>query len=61
MIYKIGLSIMAIIAFFVGAIWTFNHINAWIGIILGILGTLFLIDKLVKIVKKQINQNENEN
>lgn len=52
---------MAIIAFFVGAIWTFNHINAWLGIILGILGTLFLIDKLVKKIQKQINQNENEN
>jgi hypothetical protein len=39
-------------------VWTFNHINAWIGILGGIILFVVLADKIYKTIKNNI---ENEN
>jgi hypothetical protein len=58
MIYKIGSSLLAIIGFVIASIWIYNHINPWVGILVGAFGTMFIIDKIIKTIK---NQNKNEN
>jgi len=60
MIYKIGSSLLAIMGFIVTSIWIYNHINPWVGILVGAFGTMFIIDKIIKTIKNQ-NQNKNEN
>ena len=58
MIYKIGSSLLAIMGFIIASIWIYNHINPWVGILVGAFGTMFIIDKIIKTIK---NQNKNEN
>lgn len=36
--------------------WSFNHINAWVGIAIMVAITLFAINLLIKFFKKQNNK-----
>jgi len=58
MIYKIGSSILAIIGFIVASIWIYNHIDPWIGILVGAFGSMFILDRVVKVVKKEIDNKD---
>jgi membrane protein implicated in regulation of membrane protease activity len=55
MVYKYSFIVVAIFACIYGAFWTFNHINAWLGIALFIVVSVFLIDKLFKLLKNNNN------
>jgi len=48
MIYKYSLIVLSIFAFIYGTFWTFNHINAWVGIAFFIGGLIFLINQISK-------------
>lgn len=51
MVYKLSLMVVAIFAYLYGSIWAFNHLNAWIGIGMGVLGGVFLLNQITKLFK----------
>lgn len=53
MIYKYSLILLSILTYVYGTIWTFNHIDAWIGIALFIVGLIFLINQISKQFKNK--------
>mgnify|MGYP006989315916 CR=1 FL=1 len=53
MIYKYSLILFSILAYVYGTIWAFNHIDAWIGIALFIVGLIFLINQISKQFKNK--------
>lgn len=53
MIYKYSAIVILIIAFIYGSFWTFNHIDAWLGIVVFIVGGVYLINQLLNLKNKQ--------
>jgi len=49
--YRIDFLVVFIIIYVVGCFWLFNHINAWLGIILFITGIWILIRKVTNNLK----------
>jgi lipopolysaccharide export LptBFGC system permease protein LptF len=58
MIYKYSFMVVMVLVYLYICVWTFNHINAWIGILGGIILFVVLADKIYKTIKNNI---ENEN
>ena len=52
MIYKYSFKIIALVASIYGAGWCFNHINAWIGILLGVGIFMFSLNTIINLIKK---------
>jgi len=52
-IYRYVFKIMAYVLAYFASIWTFNHINAWLGIIIAIITTVLLILNFININEKQ--------
>jgi hypothetical protein len=52
--YKIALKVIAVLVFFYGCAYMFNHCNAWIGIGGAVLGGIFLLDQLIKLLKNKL-------
>jgi hypothetical protein len=48
MIYKTAFKIALAFVYFYICAWFFNHTIAWIGIVGGLVGVIFLLDKLIK-------------
>jgi hypothetical protein len=54
MIYKIALKVIAVLVYFYICVQLFNiYCMPWIGIGGAILGGIFLLDQLIKLLKKQ--------
>ena len=51
--YKIAIKIVAVLVFLYGCGYMFNHFNAWIGIGGAVLCGVFLLDQLIKFLKKK--------
>ena len=51
--YKTVLKVVLVFVFFYGCGYMFNHFNAWIGIGGAVLGGVFLLDQLIKLLKKK--------
>lgn len=52
MILKYSFKLLLLFAYTYAAVWSFNHINAWVGIALFVGGTIFLINQFSKYFKK---------
>jgi hypothetical protein len=58
MIYKYSFMVVMVLVYLYTCVWTYNHINPWIGILGGIILFVVLADKIYKTIKNNI---ENEN
>lgn len=54
MIYKITLKIVAVLIYFYMCGMLFNHVNAWLGIGGVLIGGVFIIDRVIKKIKKNL-------
>lgn len=51
---KTYITIIVFIALFIGAGWTFNHLNAWIGVLL----FLILIGAIIYVCEEELKKNQ---
>ncbi len=50
--YKILVWVVIISALYYAAVWTFNHVDPWVGIGIGLGVTAFLAQKAINKIKK---------
>lgn len=53
MIYKTIFQLLLYAVLFYGGLWSFNHINPWIGILIIVLIISYLINKIYKFLKQK--------